>query len=59
MNVMLHRYLPKNSNLKEVSHEHVELIQNKLNNRPRKCLGFKTPAEAFNEELYQFVALRT
>lgn len=59
MNSMLHRYLPKNSNLKEVSYEQIEMIQDKLNNRPRKCLGFKTPAEAFSEELYQFVALRT
>lgn len=59
MNSMLHRYLPKNTNLKEVSYEQIEMIQNKLNNRPRKCLGFKTPAEAFSEELYQFVALRT
>ena len=59
MNVMLHRYLQKNSNLKEVSQKQIELIQNKLNSRPRKCLGFKTPAEAFSEELYQFVALRT
>ena len=59
MNVMLHRYLPKNSDLKEVSYEHIELIQNKLNNRPRKCLGYKTPAEVFNEELSKFVALRT
>jgi IS30 family transposase len=59
MNSMLHRYLPKNTNLNEVSHEQIEMIQNKLNNRPRKCLGFKTPVEAFNEELYQFVALQT
>jgi IS30 family transposase len=59
MNSMLHRYLPKNSNLKEVSHEQIEDIQNKLNNRPRKCLGFRTPAEAFSEEIYQIVALRS
>ena len=58
MNVMLHRYLPKNSNLKDVSCEHIELIQNKLNNRPRKCLGYKTPAEAFEEELCKLVALQ-
>lgn len=58
MNVMLHRYLPKNSNLKEVSHEQIMLIQNRLNNRPRKCLGFKTPAEAYSEELSKFVALQ-
>ena len=59
MNVMLHRYLPKNSNLREVSYEQIEMIQDKLNNRPRKCLGFKTPAEAFNEQLSKFVALQT
>ena len=58
MNVMLHRYLPKNSNLKEVSYRQIQLIQNKLNNRPRKCLGFKTPAEAFSEQLHQLVALQ-
>ena len=51
MNVILHRYLLKNSNLKEVSYEQIELIQDKLNNRPRKCSGFKTPVEAFSEEL--------
>jgi IS30 family transposase len=59
MNSMLHRYLPKNSNLKEVTHEQIELIENKLNSRPRKCLGFRTPAEAFSEELLKFVALQT
>ena len=59
MNVMLHRYLPKNSNLKEVSHEQIQLIQDMLNNLPRKCLGFKTPAEAFCEQLSQVVALQT
>jgi IS30 family transposase len=58
MNVMLHRYLPKNSNLKAVSYQQVELIQNMLNNRPRKCLGFRTPAEAYNEELLRVVALQ-
>jgi len=58
MNVMLHRYLPKNSNLKEISCEHIELIQDKLNNRPRKCLDYKTPAEAFKEELCKLVALQ-
>lgn len=58
MNCMLHRYLPKNSNLKEISYKKIEFIQDKLNNRPRKCLGFETPAEAFSKELNQSVALR-
>ena len=58
-NAMLHRYLPKKSNLKEISDEQIQIIENKLNNRPRKCLGFKTPRETFNEQLLSFVALRT
>jgi IS30 family transposase len=58
INVMLHRYLPKKSNLKVVAHEQIELIENKLNSRPRKCLGFKTPAEAYSEELSKLVALQ-
>ena len=33
------------------------MIQNRLNNRPRKRLGFRTPAEVFDESLNR-VALR-
>jgi len=58
-NSMLHRYLPKNSNLNEVTHEQIKLIEHKFNSRPRKCLGFKTPVEAFSEQLSRFVALQT
>lgn len=29
-----------------------------LNNMPRKCLGFRTPAEVYNEELRKCVALQ-
>jgi len=58
-NSMLHWYLPKNSNLNEVAHEQLKFIENRLNFRPRKCLGFKTSAEAFNEEILKFVALQT
>jgi len=58
MNVMLHRYLPKKSDLRDLSHEKLMQIQDALNNRPRKCLGFKTPTEAYEEEL-ALVALQT
>lgn len=59
MNCMLHRYLPKDSNLEEISDEKIKLIQNLLNDRPRKCLGFKTPREVFFYEVNQAVALQT
>ena len=58
-NSMLHRYLPKNSNLNEVTYEQLKFIEDRLNFRPRKCLGFKTSAEAFNEEILKIVALQT
>lgn len=33
------------------SAEEIEAVAHTLNARPRKTLGWKTPAEAFNEEL--------
>lgn len=57
-NAMLHRYLPKKANLKTYSPWQIEQIELKMNSRPRKCLGFRTPLEAFNQELSNFVALR-
>ena len=41
-----------------VSDEEIRMIQNRLNNRPRKRLAFKTPAEVFHQSLER-VALRT
>ena len=31
----------------KVTHHHVRRVQNLLNNRPRACLGYKTPNEVF------------
>lgn len=58
-NSMIHRYLPKKSIIKETTYEQIKCIENKLNCRPRKCLGFKTPTEVFAEQLKQCVALQT
>jgi len=34
--------------LDKVTAEEITLIQNKLNNRPRKLLGYKTPNEVYD-----------
>jgi len=34
--------------LDNVTEEEVDIIQNRLNNRPRKLLGYKTPNEVYD-----------
>jgi len=55
---LLRQYIPKKRAMSTVSDEEIRMIQNRLNNRPRKRLGFKTPAEVFHQSLNR-VALRT
>ena len=47
-NGLLREYYPKGMDLSQVNEEELELVQSRLNNRPRKCINFKTP----NEELF-------
>jgi len=46
-NGLVRQYLPKGTNLREVSDETVQAIADKLNHRPRKSLGYQTPMEVF------------
>lgn len=48
-NKLIRKYIPKGSDISQYSEEYVQEIQNKLNNRPRKCLKFKTPLEIMVE----------
>jgi IS30 family transposase len=57
LNGLLRQYVPKKRAMSTVSDEEIRMIQNRLNNRPRKRLGFKTPAEVFHQSLKR-VALR-
>jgi IS30 family transposase len=58
LNGLLRQYVPKKRAMSTVTDEEIRMIQNRLNNRPRKRLGFKTPAEVFHQSLKR-VALRT
>jgi len=44
-NGLIRQYLPKSTDFTQVSDEMVQEIEDKLNNRPRKILGYKTPME--------------
>ena len=58
LNGLLRQYVPKKRAMSTVSDEEIRMIQNRLNNRPRKRLGFKTPSEVFHQSLKR-VALQT
>ena len=48
-NGLLRQYFPKDMKLNDVSIEDVFKAVHKLNSRPRKCLGYKTPYEVFEQ----------
>jgi IS30 family transposase len=54
-NGLIRRYLPKGTNFNEIDLKQLLIIQQKLNNRPRKIIGYKTPKEMMVNEL-KFVA---
>ena len=56
-NSLLRQYIPKKRPLSTVSDAELRVIQDRLNSRPRKRLGFKTPNEVFMQSLNR-VALR-
>lgn len=57
-NGLLRQYIPKQRRLSTVTQEELHMIEERLNHRPRKRLGWKTPHQVFHEAL-QRVALRT
>ncbi len=46
-NGLLRQYFPKGSDFTKLTDEEVSMAMDKLNNRPKKCLGFKTPNQVF------------
>lgn len=44
-NKMIRRYIPKKTNLSEVSQDFIDHIVSIINNKPRKILGYKTALE--------------
>lgn len=50
-NGRIRRYIPRGTDPDSFSDADLQSLAHRLNNTPRKCLGFKTPAEAFSNRL--------
>jgi IS30 family transposase len=55
-NGLIRQYFPKGTDFSKVTDEEVKYVEWLLNNRPRKCLGYRTPNEV-HRQLSQGVAL--
>lgn len=47
----LRRFIPKKARMEEFSQRQINCFLRLMNNTPRKCLGWRTPNEVFNEQL--------
>ena len=50
MNRLIRQYLPRNTNLDMLDNENIKTIEDKLNDRPRKSLNYRTPNEIIKFE---------
>ena len=49
MNGLIRQFFPKHCDFRTVTNEEIQVAMEQLNNRPRKCLGYRTPNEVFFE----------
>ena len=54
-NGLLREYCPKHQNIAQYSDEYIEKAVWALNNRPRKCLQWRTPYEVYFEQALHLV----
>ena len=52
MNKLIRQYLPRNTNMHEITEKNILEIQERLNNRPRKGLNYLTPNQVINKVLH-------
>jgi len=62
MNGLIRQFFPKKLRFDSITPHQIAFAMHRLNHRPRKCLGFKTPHEVFMTQLksrHNVVALRS
>ena len=54
----IRQYFPKGISFSEVSEHQIREVERKLNNRPMKCLGWRTPSEVLSAHLQKPQSVR-
>ena len=58
-NGLVRQYYPKKSSFDMITYHDLKRVERKLNHRPRKCLGYKTPFEVLSKSFEKMgIALR-
>jgi IS30 family transposase len=52
MNGLIRQFFPKTMGFESITSNDIQFAMHRLNHRPRKCLGFKTPYELFMKQLH-------
>ena len=55
-NGIARRYWPKGTNLADISNKEIQRVEDRINDMPRKILGYKTAREVYNEEIKKALA---
>ncbi|MGI8493744.1 MAG: IS30 family transposase, partial [Pyrinomonadaceae bacterium] len=60
-NGLIRQFFPKQTDFATITDKDIQLVEDKLNNRPRKTLNYQTPNEVYFKEQEQLrkVALTT
>ena len=62
MNGLIRQFFPKKMPFDDITDQDIAFVTHRLNHRPRKCLGYKTPHQVFMNQLHSRhsgVALQT
>ena len=54
-NGLLREYFPKGKSLEGVTPGEVQAVYDRLNMRPRKCLGYRTPWEVYHSQVLHLI----
>jgi len=53
LNGLIRQYIPKKTDFSTLTDEYISSVEHKLNNRPRKRLGYKSPIQKMEEILFE------